>query len=285
MVVRFARIPMGNPRADAQHGLRTTLTELTHAREGHRVDRLVVRASNMKSPESSAGKWRRYAWCVAILFGSTLASARTLPPDSAPARAELHEAARLTPNAERGKELFETCAACHGSAGHGTSDGTVPAIAGQHGSVLLKQLVEFRHDQRWDERMQHFADRHHLATAQELTDVAAFASALPRFPAAIESVGDGTSLREGASVYFRVCEACHGPLGQGDALRFRPRLAGQHYAYLLRQLTETAAGGRPGMDPAHVTRLRVLSPEQIRGVADYLSRMSPDLSSQSRREP
>ena len=59
----------------------------------------------------------------------------------------------------------------------------------------------------------------------------------------------------------------------------RPRLAGQHYLYLLRQLQETAADGRPGMDKAHVTMLRSMSPMQMRGVADYLSRLSPDLSS------
>jgi cytochrome c553 len=116
-----------------------------------------------------------------------------------------------------------------------------------------------------------------------LTDVAAYASSLPRFPTSLDSIGDGSSLDEGAIVYFRVCEACHGPLGQGDLLRLRPRLAGQHYAYLLRQLTETSAGGRPGMDPAHVKRLRDLTPGQIRGVADYLSRVSPDLSSRSDR--
>jgi len=187
----------------------------------------------------------------------------------------------LTPNPAQGKKLFETCAACHGPAGLGVSDGSVPAIAGQHGSVLLKQLVDFRHDQRWDERMKHFTDTHHLPTTQDLTDVAAYASRLPRFPAMAESIGDGAFLQAGASVYFLKCEACHGPLGQGDGLRLRPRLAGQHYEYLLRQLAQTAAGFRPGMDPAHVARLRELTPEQIRGVADYLSRVSPDLSAQS----
>ena len=68
--------------------------------------------------------------------------------DGDDARAELLQAARLTPNAAHGATLFETCAACHGRDGLGTSDGTVPAIAGQHGSVLLKQLVDFRHNQR-----------------------------------------------------------------------------------------------------------------------------------------
>jgi cytochrome c553 len=49
-----------------------------------------------------------------------------------------------------------------GPDGRGTEDGEIPAIAGQHGSVLLKQLTDFRHEQRWNERMQNFTDRHHL---------------------------------------------------------------------------------------------------------------------------
>ena len=187
--------------------------------------------------------------------------------------------AALEPDLRHGAELFRTCAACHGPDGRGTADGEVPAIAGQHGSVLLKQLTDFRHEQRWNEHMQHFTDRHHLADAQELTDVAAYAASLPRFPTTATGIGDGSALGEGASVYFQKCERCHGPLGQGDLLRRRPRLAGQHYAYLLRQLQQTAANQRPGMDRAHVDMLQDVTPAQLRGVADYLSRVSPDLSS------
>lgn len=196
---------------------------------------------------------------------------------------EFVDAARLEPDLTRGAEFYQTCEACHGPDGRGTQDGEIPAIAGQHGSVLLKQLTDFRHEQRLDGRMKHFSNRDHLPGAQELTDVAAFVASLPRFPPSAQSIGDGTSLGEGASVYFRECESCHGPLGQGDLLLRRPRLAGQHYAYLLRQLADTAAGNRPGMDDAHVRRLKNLSPAQMRGVADYLSRVSPDLSSTSRR--
>ena len=192
---------------------------------------------------------------------------------------EFAEGAWLEPDLEHGAELFETCAACHGKDGRGTEDGEIPAIAGQHGSVLLKQLTDFRHEQRWNERMHNFTDRHHLPGAQDLTDVAAYVMYLPRFPATAKGIGDGTQLGEGASTYFRLCERCHGPLGQGDLLRRRPRLAGQHYGYLLRQLQETAAGQRPGMDRAHVDMLKTLSADEMRGVADYLSRLSPDLNS------
>jgi cytochrome c553 len=131
--------------------------------------------------------------------------------------------------------------------------------------------------------MQYFTDRHHLPSAQEVTDVAAYVASLTRFPRTGKGIGDGASLGEGASTYFRECERCHGPLGQGDLLLRRPRLAGQHYLYLLRQLEDTADKRRLGMDAAHVDMLRRMSPAQLRGVADYLSRMSPDLSSIQRR--
>ena len=192
---------------------------------------------------------------------------------------EFTEGAGLEPDLKHGAELYQTCAACHGPDGRGTTDGEIPAIAGQHGSVLLKQLADFRHDQRWNERMQNFTDRHHLPGAQDVTDVAAYVASLPRFPPSGKGIGDGSNLGEGASVYFRMCERCHGPLGQGDLLRTRPRLAGQHYLYLLGQLQETAANQRPGIGRAHVDMLQNVSPAQLRGVADYLSRVSPDLAS------
>ncbi|MEO6367018.1 MAG: c-type cytochrome [Steroidobacteraceae bacterium] len=223
------------------------------------------------------------AFVLASLLGSPAAFAASA--EASAARAEFLAAAKLTPDTRRGARSFETCAACHGTAGQGLADGSVPAIAGQHGSVLLKQLVDFRHEQRWNERMQHFSDRHHLQGAQDLTDVAAYVAQLPRFPPMADSVGDGAFLQQGARAYFQVCADCHGRLGEGDVLKLRPRLAGQRYEYLLLQLRETAAGNRPGMDPEHVRRLRRLKSEELRGVADYLSRLSPDLATQPVRRP
>jgi cytochrome c553 len=218
-----------------------------------------------------------------MLTSLLLASATSAFSQSQPGKSgslnEFIDAAQLEPDRARGAKLFETCAACHLADGTGSDDGEFPAIAGQHGSVLLKQLTDFRHQQRRDERMQFFTDRHHLPGPQELTDVAAYVASLPRFPRTGTGIGDGTSLGEGASVYFRECERCHGPLGQGDLLSRRPRLAGQHYRYLLRQLEDTTQQRRPGMDAAHVHMLQRMSPAQLRGVADYLSRVSPELSS------
>lgn len=109
-------------------------------------------------------------------------SGRVMDEPTVSALAEFRAAAKLTPDRLHGAELFKTCAACHGPAARGTSDGAIPTIA-------------------------------------------AYASSLPRFPST-DSIGDGTALSEGASIYFTECEACHRPLGQGDVLRLRPRLAG-----------------------------------------------------------
>lgn len=211
-----------------------------------------------------------------VLCSVPIASAQLTIDPATEARAEFQEAARLTPNVSRGAQLFQACAACHGSAGLGRVDGNVPAIAGQHNSVVLKQLIDFRDEQRWNAHMQKFTDWHHLPNTQDITNVAAYVAALPRFPSPTGPVGDGANLREGASLYLRVCASCHGRLGQGDPTRLSPRLAGQRYGYLLRQLDEGAAGYRPGMGTQHIAMLHALTPEQMRGVADHLSRMSAE---------
>lgn len=198
---------------------------------------------------------------------------------TAAAIADFRSAIELEPDAAHGAGLYAPCAACHGADGRGCPDGSVPAVAGQHVSVLVKQLVDFRHDRRWDERMKNFASQHHLSGPQDLLDVAAYAEGLPRWPPLEGGTGDGSTLHRGNLVYHRDCASCHGPLGLGELRRMRPRLAGQHYRYLMRQLEETATGQRPGMDDEHVKLIGALSMDERAGVADYLSRLSPNLAS------
>ncbi len=189
------------------------------------------------------------------------------------AAAELEAVFRRTPDLERGKQLYETCAACHGENGGGVADGSVPAIAGQHYRVIAKQLADFRHDQRWDIRMEHFADRHRLRGPQELADLAYFVSGLERTSQPGRS--DPQLLTRGASLYFDQCESCHGPIGEGDDKRMIPRLAGQNSDYLIRQFYDAVDGRRPNMDGDHARRLAKLERDDILGVADYLSRLMP----------
>jgi cytochrome c553 len=229
------------------------------------------------------------AACGLLLAGGAAGQVE-VDPDSlqgrtAAAIAEFRAAVELEPDLARGAVLFETCSACHGKDGLGAADGGVPAIAGQHVSVLVKQLVDFRHDRRWDERMQNFASQHHLAGAQELLDVAAYAESLPRWPPQEGGNCSDEELQQGRVVYHRDCAQCHGPLGMGELRRMRPRLAGQHYRYLLRQMEETVAERRPGMDPQHVRMLGALTAEDRKAVADYLSRLCPHLAPTGERAP
>jgi cytochrome c553 len=187
-------------------------------------------------------------------------------------RLELHAAIRAKPNSDRGAERFRNCGICHGSSGGGTLDGGVPRIAGQHFSVIVKQLVDYRHDRRWDIRMEHFTDRHLLIDAQAIADVAGYINHL-----SIEvppGVGDGELVDHGAEVYAQKCQSCHGRSADGDEKAMIPRIAGQHYEYLTRQIYDAVDGRRPNFSAAHVRLLARLERDDIVGLADYLSRLS-----------
>lgn len=184
---------------------------------------------------------------------------------------ELRAALAAKADAARGATLYGTCAACHGPDGGGVADGSIPAIAGQPQRVLVKQLADFRGSRRLDIRMEHFADRRHLEGAQDIADVSAYAASLVRATPA--GIGDGTKLAAGGRAWIARCAGCHGATGQADAARALPRLAGQHAAYLERQLLDAVAGRRPNMAASHRAVLKATSEEEIAGIADYLSRM------------
>lgn len=187
------------------------------------------------------------------------------------AQLELTEVKLAKPNLDRGAELFRTCAGCHGEGGGGTIDGAVPSIAGQHASVIQKQLVEYRYDHRWDLRMEYVADRHRLGDAQAIADVAAYIDRLNgELP---HGEGDGRLLQLGAERYTALCRSCHGAKGQGDGARSIPRIAAQHYEYLRRQIYDAVDGRRPNFSASHIRLLARLDHDDIQAIADYLSRL------------
>lgn len=187
------------------------------------------------------------------------------------ARSELDAALHSTPNLDHGAELFRNCAICHGSSGQGTLDGGVARIAGQHVSVIAKQLVDYRHDRRWDIRMEHFADQHHLVNPQSIMDVASYVHQLSADVA--PGVGDGELAQHGSDLYAERCASCHGLSGEGNAAKRIPRIAGQHYEYLMRQIYDAVDGRRPNMGHAHVRMFAKLDRDDIVGVSDFLSRL------------
>ena len=189
---------------------------------------------------------------------------------ASPARSEYQAALRATPDAEHGAMLFAQCVSCHGADGQGLADGSTPVIAGQHFRVLVKQLVDFRYGKRWDFRMEQRANNH-LGAFQDIADVASYLSHLPRMSRS-GNAGDA-DIAQGASLYGANCASCHGARAEGDDVEAVPMLAGQHPAYLLRQMYDSVDGRRPTLAQLHAKRIKPLDFEQLRSIADFLSRI------------
>ena len=177
-------------------------------------------------------------------------------------------------NAGRGKAAYSSCAVCHLNDGGGRRDGTFPQLAGQHSTVIVKQLIDIREGRRVNPLMLPFAKR--LSGSQEIADVALYVSRLPG--SANNGKGTGKELLLGAELYGRDCASCHGARGEGDGGRFIPALAGQHYGYMLRQIRDIGAGRRGNAHPDMVALAAGYSDAELMALVDYASRIRDEES-------
>jgi cytochrome c553 len=168
---------------------------------------------------------------------------------------------------------YAQCAACHGADGAGSSEGSTPRIAGQHYSVLLKQLQDFRNGRRPNFRMGELADRHHLPQDR---DVAAVALHVSRMPAGGgRGVGDGSRSTAGALIFGARCASCHGAGRPGQRCPRRAAAGRATLGYLVRQMYDAVDGRRTTLVEVHQRKVAPLDFDQVRGIADYLSRIEP----------
>ena len=72
-------------------------------------------------------------------------------------------------------------------------------------------------------------------------------------------------------MYEKDCVICHGNKGQGDAEKFFPLVAGQHFKYLLRQAVSIRDGQRGNANPDMAKVLKPYSDGDLEAVADYMS--------------
>lgn len=175
-------------------------------------------------------------------------------------------------NAERGREAYQVCQGCHRPDGAGRPDGSYPQLAGQHATVLIKQMADIREGRRDNPKMFPFAGKH-VIDVQGVADIAVYLERLP--VPANNGRGPGTDLARGRELYDKDCRSCHGPHGEGQAQKFYPRLAGQHYLFLVRELRDIRDRKRRNANPEMVKVVQKYTDADMEVVSDYMSRLVP----------
>lgn len=169
-------------------------------------------------------------------------------------------------DAERGEELAQTCAGCHGTDGNSATP-DFPKIAGQNTRYFIEQMEAYQDGSRVNALMQ---GQVAALDDQDIRDLAAFyAQQEPNFGEA-----DPDLVELGREIYraglqesgVMSCMACHGAQGQGNAPAGFPRIAGQHADYTIRQLNAYRTGYRAD-EPAENARMTDGDTRMMRAIA------------------
>jgi cytochrome c553 len=190
-------------------------------------------------------------------------------------------AARADDEHATGKGSIEAklsyCKDCHGPSAQGYRGYfPIPRLAGQQTEYLENQLRAFIEHRRTNNVMFNVA---HALTPSMVAALAASFRALNPAPiggAPRQLAAEGKKIYEDGipDANVAACAACHGPdaTGSGEI----PRLAGQLYPYLIKELTNW--GKERGQNPARPDTSAIMSPvahslnrSQVEAVAAYVS--------------
>lgn len=176
-------------------------------------------------------------------------------------------------DAAAGKEMAQSCAACHGQEGI-SQIGTFPNLAGQQASYLAKQIMDIRDGRREVAQMAGQVDNF---SDQDAWDVAVYYAEME--PALGQVDADETLIERGRTLYragdmakgIPACAACHSPTGGGVGSAVYPALSGQHPEYTLSTLQDFAAGVRNN-SPANMMNsiASKMSDRDMEAVANYV---------------
>lgn len=224
---------------------------------------------------SNTTKIKQAFYCL-LVSGSSLAflASSTVSAEPKIIDETVKKALVATPDLKNGKKLYHNCALCHTPEGWGSPLGSFPQIAGQHKTVILKQLADIHKGNRDNPTMMPFTPNLFKKGSQALADISSYIEQLPMVPN--NSIGMGLQLEEGKRLYNANCKSCHGDNGEGKSEEFYPRIHGQHYQYLLRQLQWIKTGKRRNADTKMTKQLKAFSYQELNIIADYVSRLRPD---------
>jgi cytochrome c len=82
---------------------------------------------------------------------------------------------------------------------------------------------------------------------------------------------------DGAALYKdKTCNACHGPTGNKPLMPDYPKIAGQNAKYIEKQMQDIKSGARAnGNSAAMKGVMHLVSDDDIKAIADYLSKLKP----------
>lgn len=171
--------------------------------------------------------------------------------------ATLFSAQSIAADAEAGKKKAAMCFGCHGQ--NGVSNNPMyPSLAGQTAPYIENQLKAFQSGKRDNPTMKGMASG---LEDKDIENLAAYFSGLPA-----SSAGGNTDLAMQGKDKAAMCLGCHGNKAEGRG-QF-PRLAGQHPAYLARQLLAFQKGDRVGGPMGAMAKN--LSEQDIQEISAYL---------------
>jgi len=166
--------------------------------------------------------------------------------------------------AEDGKAKAEVCGACHGADGNSaTSD--YPILAGQASRYIYLQLKDYKEGRRKHAMMTPMAAN---LSKQDMRDLGDYFAARKLKPTRFQA--DGAKVALGKQVADdALCPMCHlgGFSGQNEV----PRVAGQHQAYVLRQLMAFKSKERTNDAGNMQSVMRNIADEDIEALSHYIA--------------
>ena len=164
------------------------------------------------------------------------------------------------------KEKVARCVECHGEGGNSTNP-AYPFLAQQNSRYLFLELRDFKEGRRQNPEMSPIAAP---LTREEMLALADYFSKQKQAPNGFKA--DGPKVEAGRKKSDEVlCPMCHqgGFIGQNEI----PRVAGQHYAYVKKQLADFKAKRRTN-DAGNMTSVAgTLSEDDIENLAQYIANL------------
>jgi cytochrome c553 len=155
------------------------------------------------------------------------------------------------------------CAACHGAQGTPTQP-AYPILAGQTARYLYLELADFQAGRRKNEIMSP------MAAGLSRDEMHALADYYAQLKPPVQSyVGDPSKARLGKlKADETLCTMCH--LGGFSGQNEIPRVAGQNYDYIVKQLTDFKARTRTNDAGSMTSVASTLSAQDIENLANYI---------------